>query len=265
MQKPKLSRDCRVYNLNKCVVPTSASGSSCYDTLGRIKRSWDLCFSDLFPDSFDMARGYLTPVYPQLSLHACLPSWVFSLSSPTKYNDNPLLQTKDFFFLVHNQTLIPTALCWSNLRYIFIVLLTPTISTALFVWPHNITHPTLFPLFAGSVMLGFSLLFLPLTRWPLLPCFLPSDPKSLNLPLSFFPNPAHPWAARKQSVSSGSVCPSIASLLFSPFSISLWATLYHCYGSTFPFVLVRIPWKDYLSLNSSSFTLLFKSPFPYFF
>lgn len=207
------------------------------------------------------------PVYPQLSSHACLPSWVFSLSlsSPTEYNDNPLLQTKDFFSLVKNQTLIPTALLLIKLEVHLYSTANPYNLNALFVWPHNITHPTLFPLSAGSVMLGFSLLFLPLTRWPLLPCFLPSDPKSLNLPLSFFPNPAHPWAARKQSVSSGSVCPSIASLLFSPFSISLWATLYHCYGSTFPFVLVRIPWKDYISLNSSSFTLLFKSPFPYFF
>jgi len=80
MQKPKLSRDCRVYNLNKCVVPTSASGSSCYDTLGRMKRSWDLCFSDLFPDSFDMARGYLTPsILNSLCMHAFLHECSLSL------------------------------------------------------------------------------------------------------------------------------------------------------------------------------------------
>ncbi len=213
-----------------------------------------------------MACGYLTPVYPQLScMHAFLHEW-FSLSSPTKYNDNPLLQTKDFFPSAKSKHSFRLLFCDQTWGTLSIVLLTPTISNALFVWPHKITHPTLFPLFAGSVMLGFSLLFLPLTRWPLLPCFLPSDPKSLNLPLSFLPQPCTSMSS-SQTVSQLWVCLSFhcISSVFSFFYLTVGLRCIIVMDPHFPFVLVRIPWKDYLSLNSSSFTLLFKSPFPYIF
>ncbi len=166
------------------------------------------------------------PVYPQLSLHACLPSWVLSLSLLQQIIIIIHYFKLRTFFLVQNQTLIPTALLLIKLEVQFYSTANPHNLNVLFVWPHNITHPTLFPLFAGSVMLGFSLLFLfylssthSVTSAPL---FLAVWPQVSQPPPLFLPQPCTTMSS-SQTVSQLWVCLS-----------------FHCISSVFSFFYLTV-------------------------